>query len=297
MAAIPDILISEGGALSPKPPTSAALFVAGESKNPEGLELVTTLLNEVKIETSCSAVIIDTTRAMSKLLDDLEGLPTNPPSLYIDLEGENLSRDGTISILQLYLRPEKVTYLVDIFTLREQAFATLSQNGRTFQQILEDAHIPKVIFDVRNDSDALHTHYHIRLAGIHDLQLMELATRTFNRRHVNGLAKCIERDASLSFEENQKWKRCKDKGVHLFAPESGGSYKVFNDRPLREEIREYCIQDVHFLPRLWDHYDGRLSQSWRSKVVKATMDRVNESQSNSYVPHGRHKALAPLGWV
>ncbi|KAL2201944.1 exonuclease [Sarocladium strictum] len=248
------------------PRTSAAPSITEGTKSPEGLDLVTALLNQAKIETARSAVMIDTPATMAKVVDDLDGLPIDPPSLYIDLEGENLSREGTISILQLYL-------------------------------LLDDARIPKVIFDVRNDSDALHTHYRVQLAGIQDLQLMELATRNFSRRHVNGLARCIERDASLSLEENQQWKRCKDKGVHLFAPERGGSYKVFNDRPLREEIREYCVQDVHFLPRLWDCYNRKLSQTWRKKVTTATMDRVGESQSSSYVPHGQHKALAPLGWV
>jgi exonuclease 3'-5' domain-containing protein 1 len=297
MTALPENMTSDDGALSPMPRTSAALSITEGPKSPKGLDLVTALLNEVKIETAHSAVMIDTPATMAKLVDDLEGLPIDPPSLYIDLEGENLSREGTISILQLYLRPKKATYLIDIFKLREQAFTTLSGNGRTFRQILEDARVPKVIFDVRNDSDALHTHYGVQLAGIQDLQLMELATRNFSRRHVNGLARCIERDASLSFEENRKWKTCKDKGVHLFAPERGGSYKVFNDRPLREEIREYCVQDVHFLPRLWDCYNRKLSQTWRKKVTEATMGRVDESQSSNYVPHGQHKALAPLGWA
>jgi exonuclease 3'-5' domain-containing protein 1 len=262
-----------------------------------GLIGITRLLDQVGIDNGISADIIDTVAALSDLLNAVEGLPTQPPSLYIDLEGEHLSRDGTISILQLYLLPTKRTYLIDIFTLGSKRFTTCGRSSRTLQEILQDPETPKVFFDVRNDSDALYSHYNIRLAGIQDLQLMEVATRPFGRRCVNGLAKCIEKEGGLSLHESQEWKQCKDKGLRLFAPEHGGSYKVFNERPLSKEILHYCAQDVHFLPRLWEHYNRKLTPTWRQRVTKATKARVVESQSNSYVAHGKHKALAPPDWL
>lgn len=60
-----------------------------------------------------------------------------------------------------------------------------------------------------------------------DLQLMELATRTFPRRLVNGLGKCIEHDAPMTFSERAKWKACKDGERKPFAPGCGGSYEIF----------------------------------------------------------------------
>jgi exonuclease 3'-5' domain-containing protein 1 len=196
--------------------------------------------------------LIDTATAMSALVDTLDGQPTTPPSFYIDLEGVNLSRHGTISILQIYVLPHLKAYLVDIHALGEKAFSTLgSATGHTFKGILESETIPKVFFDVRNDSDALFSHFQIRLAGVQDLQLMELAMRTFPRgRYVNGLARCIEYHASLSAAERSAWTATKERGTRLFALERGGSYQVFNERPLSEEIRRYCVQDVHLLPRL-----------------------------------------------
>jgi exonuclease 3'-5' domain-containing protein 1 len=59
--------------------------------------------------------------------------------------------------------------LVDIYTLGDKAFPTIGAGGRTLKGILESDSIPKVFFDVRNDSDALFSHFQIRLAGIHDL--------------------------------------------------------------------------------------------------------------------------------
>ncbi|KAK4666161.1 hypothetical protein QC763_608330 [Podospora pseudopauciseta] len=244
-----------------------------------------------------SGGLIDTATAMSALVDILNGQPITPPSLYIDLEGVNLSRHGTISILQIYVLPLRRAYLIDIHILGEKAFSTLSSTtGRTFKDILESETIPKVFFDVRNDSDALFSHFQIRLAGVQDLQLMELATRTFSRRVVCGLARCIEHDASLSASERSSWMATKERGTRLFAPERGGSYQVFNERPLNEEIRRYCVQDVHLLPRLWAHYYSKLTKAWERRVCEASRDRVALSQTPGFNGKGRHMALAPAGW-
>jgi len=132
------------------------------------------------------------------LVEALAKLPTSPPSLYLDLEGVALSRHGSVSILQLHVSPKDRTFLIDIHSLGETAFSTTGTSGQTLKGILESDTIPKVFFDVRNDSDALFSHYGIKLVCVHDLQLMELATRSFSRRCVNGLTKCIERDINLS---------------------------------------------------------------------------------------------------
>ena len=78
------------------------------------------------------------------------------------------------------------------------------------------------------------------------------------KRYVNGLTRCIERDAPLSMNERHTWKVAKEKGIKLFAPGHGGSCQVFNKRPLSEEIRLYCVYEVQFLPRLWSYYNAKL---------------------------------------
>ncbi|RWA12462.1 hypothetical protein EKO27_g2642 [Xylaria grammica] len=166
-----------------------------------------------------------------------ETLPTDPPSFFIDLEGENLSRHGTISILQLHVLPRGQTRLFDIMVLGGRAFATAGTSGCTFKDVLESKDIPNVFFDVRNDSDALCSHFQIKLSGVQDLQLMQLATRQVGRkRYVCGLAKCIADDAPMSDVDKATWKTKKVKGLKLFAPEMGGSDKVlFNERPPASE--------------------------------------------------------------
>jgi hypothetical protein len=98
-------------------------------------------------------------------LGELVNLPVESPSQYVDLGGINLSRHGSTSIVSLYLRPSKKVYLVDIYTLGSIAFSTV-HNRISLKCILEPATILKVFFDIRNDSDALFSHYEILVDGI-----------------------------------------------------------------------------------------------------------------------------------
>lgn len=59
---------------------------------------------------------------------------------------------------------------------------------------------------------ALYSLFGIRVAGICSIQLMELATRSFSRRRMNGLAKCIDRDLPMTLKERSDWKMSKEKG-------------------------------------------------------------------------------------
>ncbi|KAE8449745.1 hypothetical protein EG329_007520 [Mollisiaceae sp. DMI_Dod_QoI] len=247
---------------------------------------------------------IDDAPALVALLSLLLTPPINPtsqPTIFLDLEGNNLSRNGTVSILTLHHAPTSTTHLIDIYNLSHSAFTTPASppyTDQTLKSILEDPSIPKVFFDVRNDSDALFSHYRISLQGIIDLQLLELGSRSGGlnqKRLVSGLARCIQYDAKLSFQEKRTWEAVKKIGVEMFAPEKGGSYAVFDKRPLAEEIKKYCAQDVSFLPALLEVYTSRLGTSvvWKGKIEKETLERVRESQSAGYQPHGRQKALGP----
>lgn len=266
------------------------------SQQAGALTSTTALLDALSLGNDPSPTFIDTVSGLAEMTDSLEGLPTEPPSIYVDLEGVNLSRHGIISLLQMYIHPVGRVYLVDVLTLKEKSFSTSGKNGQTLKDILESSAIPKVFFDVRNDSDALHHHYRIKLAGVLDLQLMELAVRTYSRKYVSGLAKCIDKDAPLSHHERRNWTQVKEQGQRLFKPENGGSYQVFNERPLRRDMTLYCAQDVQILPRLWAFYSEKMPPIRMQRVAKASKDRVEESQSPGYSPNGRHKALAPTGW-
>ncbi|PTU20307.1 hypothetical protein P175DRAFT_0517274 [Aspergillus ochraceoroseus IBT 24754] len=223
--------------------------------------------------------LVSTNADVAELVELLKKVPADPPSLFIDLEGVDLSRHGTISLLQIFALPQKQTHLVDIHKLKESAFTQASVSGATLKDILESHSIKKVFFDVRNDSDALYSHFGINLAGIQDLQLMELATRRYSKK-----------------TNSWSWKATKQQGLDLFAPERGGSYEVFNARPLAGEIIQYCIEDVRLLPRLWEKYNQKLTSHWRRKIDLEGQNRVRESQSSTFNGKGRHMTFAPKGW-
>ena len=114
-------------------------------------------------------------------------------TIYLDLEGNCLSRHGTISLITVLIYPQRVVRLVDVFVLGTQAFTTTSANGKTLKSILEDPNIPKVAWDVRNDADALWALYNVGLAGVTDIQLLENASRAGDKKYVRGLDKSVIR--------------------------------------------------------------------------------------------------------
>ncbi|KAK0971855.1 hypothetical protein LTR54_017700 [Friedmanniomyces endolithicus] len=233
---------------------------------------------------------LDTTAKLEKFLSELGNCDGQPPRLYVDLEGNTLSRNGTLSLVTILLEPEGDVYLIDVTTLGRGAFTTAGIGGRTLQAVLESKDIIKVFFDIRNDSDALFGLYEIRVAGIEDLQLMELASRNFSKMLANGLAKRIERDSTIPFVERRRWQLVKDNGKYLFDPQRGGSYAVFDQRPLQKDIKEYCTQDVTFMPHPRDIYRRKLCDAWRRKIDVERNGRIQLSQSPSFRGKGQHMA-------
>ncbi|KAK4204596.1 ribonuclease H-like domain-containing protein [Triangularia verruculosa] len=249
--------------------------------------------------------LIDTHTAMADLVEMIQDLPTSPPSLYIDLEGENLGRNGTLAIMQLHILPTHHTYLIDVQRLQHAAFTTSAHSTViTLKSILEWPGIPKVFFDVRHDSDALYHLYGISLEGIKDLQLMEHATNP-HKPYLNGLAKCIRRDANLTTSQLETAEAVKRAGRESFCPELGGSYAAFLERPIPEHVLQYCAQDAYILPLLYERYNALMKSSQfcaglQETVVKYERKRVEDSQSERFESWGKdYFTVAPRGseWV
>jgi exonuclease 3'-5' domain-containing protein 1 len=125
--------------------------------------------------------IINSTEQISTPVDCLvrHAHHQDSPTMYIDLEGVALCREGSLSILTLliYMATNRRVYLIDVRTPGAQAFNTAGVELKTLKDILQDKKIPKVFFNVRNDSHALFAHFGVALQGVEDVQLMESATR------------------------------------------------------------------------------------------------------------------------
>lgn len=145
-----------------------------------------------------------------------------------------------------------------------------------------------IFFDVHNDSDALFAHFSVALQGVEDVQLMKGATMrtTASRKFLTGLARCVKKNVfMLGGSDLASWKQVKEKGERLFKAEHGGSYEVFNKRPIPEDIVSYCVGDVQYLPELRHRFWKTQAFRWRDLVNEESMKRVSASQKSDYQPH------------
>ncbi|KAK3402306.1 ribonuclease H-like domain-containing protein [Sordaria brevicollis] len=227
----------------------------------------------------------------------LSSLPASGSTLFLDLEGKNLSRHGTLSLLTIHVLPTKTTSIIDVQTLSQSAFTTSVSNGsgRTLKTILEDPHIPKYFWDVRNDADALFSHHRVRLQGVTDIQLLENATRVGgDRTYLNGLDKCVRQDLRLSYNEARRWATVKE-GVKRLMNVPNQTDNIFTRRPLDEKTVRYCVNDVVYLPKLYALYKKRINGVWLQKVMDESGRRVVEACSAGYEPHSEKKKFGPWG--
>lgn len=220
-----------------------------------------------------------------------EFLSSIPPSstLYLDLEGNSLSRHGTISILTILIHPSRIIRLIDILILGNSAFTTPSTNNKTLKTILEDPQTPKYLWDVRNDADALWAHYQVDLAGVTDIQLLENASRTGDKTYVRGLDKSVQFDLKLGFMELNRWIRTK-KDVGKLMVEN-----VFAARPMDQKTVQYCANDVVHLPELYAIYMKRIQGTWLDRAILESGRRVVKAHSPGYEPQSDTKKLGPWG--
>lgn len=241
-------------------------------------------------------IVVDSATSLLSLLDNLTSLLFGHHLLYIDLNGVKLGPHGSISIVSLHVTTIKKLYLIDICRLGKSAFSTRNKAATSLKTVLESQIIPKVIFDIRNLSAALFSHFQISVDGIKDLQIMEIAARE-GMNELSGLAKCIEQDRSVSVAARAEWQSTQEGGSHLYGPEKGGRYEIFEERPMRPELVKYCATKVALLPGLYNTYKAKLDMPgeafWWSQVEKATKDWIKLSQSPGYNVNEKTETSGP----
>ena len=223
---------------------------------------------------------------------DLKTFLSSIPSsctLYLDFEGNNLSRNGTLSVVTILVHPQGLTRLIDVFTLGKAAFDTTTDTNKTLKSIFEDPNIPKGFWDVRNDADALWAHYKVGLKGVIDIQLLENASRTDSKEYLRGLDICVQQDLKLGVVELSRWTRTKQDVKRLM------SSNIFSVRPMNPKTVKYCANDVAHLPKLHEVYKRRIKPDWLAKAITESARRAEEAKSPRYNPQGPNKALGPWG--
>lgn len=212
-------------------------------------------------------------------------------TLYLDLEGQNLSRHGSIALATILVHPHETIRIIDVSALGNSAFST-SSGERTLKSILEDPNMPKYVWDVRNDADALWAHYRVGLAGVTDIQLLENASRPahHDKFRLSSLGDAIQSDLNLGFVDRERWQRTKKDIVNLMPT------GVFSKRPLDAKTIQYCINDVERLPDLQAVYMKRITRAWLKRAGRETERRLIEARSPGYKPQSPKKAFGPWRW-
>ncbi|KAH7182368.1 uncharacterized protein B0J16DRAFT_373012 [Fusarium flagelliforme] len=126
--------------------------------------------------TGTSTKFIKSPKGLEQLLKTLDGLPTKPPSIYLDVLSRNQEE---LLNLQLLVLPTNKIYVVDIKSLGTTALSAVGEEGefQSLRLVLESKTIAKVGFDIRDMSRLLFHQFNVSLSGMYDLQLMELASR------------------------------------------------------------------------------------------------------------------------
>ena len=202
------------------------------------------LLSEMAAKGSQDYWLVDHEVDLKKALAELRGKLERNTRLAVDCEGVSLSRKGELTVI--VVATEEKAYIFDVLKLGRAVFT------EGLGEILEDKSREKLTFDCREDSDALWHQFNVKLAGVLDIQLLEILYRRKAGRFVsswgtrpgqrtgalvtvNGFRRCIQdylRDADLI--------RKKDKGVLAIKHDQ----EVWKKRPLSDDLLHYATVDT-----------------------------------------------------
>ena len=255
------------------------------------------MANMEKKQVSClSYVLIEDEEKIADAISKIRG----HENIAVDCEGVDLSRTGTLTVISVACKEE--AFIFDIKKLGTKPFQ------RGLQEILESNTPNKLMFDCRNDSDALWHHFQVKLNGVLDIQLMEILYRenkgefdindtekrlvqAIHRRRGGGVEKekpiCLHGLKKVIGEhlENEEYLSAKSSGM----PDSCLFEDVWDKRPLTETLLRYASADVLSLFPLFEKFRSELCKNSMSRLQTASAvyvalkrDKANPSDYGSY---------------
>jgi hypothetical protein len=170
------------------------------------------------------------------------GVLSQESVISVDCEGVALSRTGQLCLIQVSTAVHPVTrlfhvFLFDVVALGTAAFTT------GLGPLLSKSKPTKLFYDVRRDSESLFHQYGITLAGVCDIQLLEIARRRINNRSVNYLPGLASLLAHRFTDMDVDLQRIKNSMSGKYQEEPD----LWLKRPLSKEQTIYAAIDVVLL--------------------------------------------------
>lgn len=249
---------------------------------------------------------VDSVDAAAAMVDAIHTLTRGGAHVAFDLEGGGvgLGRDGTLSTMQLCCGDGHSVYVVDVTTLRDDAFDTPGTTATTvtMRHLLESSDVIKLMVDCRADSDALYAHYRVKLAGVQDLQLHHLAwqTRSGGRgppRFVTGGKKIIAKWSGLASGVQRERTRVTEEAYELFGRSRGASGSdellAWDERPLLPVLIAYAANDVRDLHAGYKALQAQPLGKYQRSIEAETRARLELRTSATFKAGDRANAFAP----
>eukprot|EP01062_Namystynia_karyoxenos_P074489 TRINITY_DN713_c0_g3_i1.p1 TRINITY_DN713_c0_g3~~TRINITY_DN713_c0_g3_i1.p1 ORF type:complete len:1121 (+),score=344.73 TRINITY_DN713_c0_g3_i1:472-3834(+) len=152
------------------------------------------------------------------------------PELFVDCEGESLSRRGTLHLLQIGDGDQ-------IFLFDVQALGRDGVLRSGLAELLEAPYPKKIMWDCREDSDALFHQFGIRLDGVVDLQLLEVMSRTGGEAAVACQSEPLRIRGLKSLMDTAGDSACSGADISL----------LIAQRPLPGMVLDYAARDIESL--------------------------------------------------
>ncbi|XP_052082075.1 uncharacterized protein LOC127719809 [Mytilus californianus] len=234
---------------------------------------------------------ITTTEDLKSAVHEIQNALSTENIIALDLEGLNLSRSGTITLLAIATRSQ--VYLFDVLKLGPATF------DKGLKEIFEDDAINKLLFDCREDSDALWHLFDVNLDGVLDIQLLEIITqatakvqsewkkRNFRDHEIVRLESLIS--CMYHYQKDNDILRIKQ----IVERKMKLQKNLLEERPLSDTLLKYAAYDVKCLFPLYDTLKPDEEEMNRLRIASEiycntkrsmVMRRFNQYERNPYLP-------------
>lgn len=183
--------------------------------------------------------------------------------LSVDIEGDNLCRDGKIYTIQVYAPKSNKFFLFDCKKL------TINDIQSSLNSLFSSHSVKKYFFDCRSDVDALYHQYNIQLNNVIDVQLYEVGFRKCSgisrTRFYSGLYKTLvtySNEVGVTSSELE----IKDKISNQFRS------KIYDINLNDRDVLKYLAIDVIYLPKLYNLFFGKIGNG---RVFKSIQDETS----------------------